>query len=76
MESFREMLCAVFCASAEEGIPVERALALVNAEIDRVLAETVGSREGTQALKRLVMVCCLDCYYPENPHRERHRESA
>ena len=72
----REALCAIFCANAEAGVPVERALASVNAEIDSVVSMTLNAQEAVKVLKRLVMVCCLDCYYPHEPRRDRQRASA
>jgi hypothetical protein len=69
-------LCAVFCTSAEAGVPVERALAGVNAEIDRVVPAGAAGSTAVRALKRLVMMCCLDCYYPQEPSRNSERVSA
>lgn len=73
----KEFLCTYFCALASDSIPVERALASVNVEIERTLARCPSApKDRTNALRRLVMACCLDCYYPPEPERGAERVSA
>lgn len=69
----REALCATFCAYAAAGVPVERALALVNAEVDAARTHVAMLDDTMTALRRAVMQCCLDCYYPHEPQRGSER---
>ncbi len=74
--ALRDAIYGVFCAYADAGIHVEHALAAVNAEIDRVTPMVTSSYTALRDLKRVVMTCCLDCYYPDEPRRDSQRVPA
>lgn len=67
VERLRDGLHTLFCAYAAASAPVERALATINREVDLYARSTYGWHDRTmQPLNNLVMMCCLDCYYPES----------
>lgn len=74
-----EALHEAVCAYASAGIAVERALAIVNAELRAVLmavGEDAPGKARVQAIRDLAMDCVLDCYYPDEPRRTTQRVSA
>ena len=65
-ERIRDELHTLFSAYADALVPIERSLATINAEVDLFARSTCGWRDRTmQPLNNLVMMCCLECYYPE-----------
>lgn len=63
--ALRDALHSTFCSFAEQAVPVERALALVNGAIDATAGLALARRAPlAEPLKRLVMQCCLECYFP------------
>lgn len=67
--TLRAALCTLFRAHAAASIPVERALARVNRALDYVSRDVRFDRvhPRSEPLHRLVIACCLDCYYPPEP---------
>ncbi len=76
IDELRDAVCNVFCRFADAGVAVEKALAAVNAEVDRIARSVPESNPALQTLKRIVMTCCLDCYYPHAPDGNSERVSA
>lgn len=67
------------CSFASAGVSVERALAIVNAELRTALmsvSEDAPGKARVQAIRDLTMDCVLDCYYPDEPRRTTQRVSA
>ena len=66
IERLRNELHAVFCAGAAASVPIEQALATIHREVDLYARSTCGWQDRTmQPLSNLVMMSCLECYYPE-----------
>lgn len=67
VERLRDELHTLFCAYAAASAPVERALATINREVELLARSTCGWHDRTmQPLKNVVMMCFLDCYYPQS----------
>lgn len=61
-----DVLRTTFSSYGEQQLSVERALATVMTAVDRAAGPLGGTPDpSTMALKRTVMKCCLEYYYPD-----------